>query len=88
MTWEEKIEMLAARARAEELPQVDVAQSVLGILASGQAAPLTIAERFWIWLAAGASAVAIPAAAVAVAVHNASTGPLREIIDSVSWAML
>ncbi len=38
MNWEEKIERLAARAQAERTPRVDVTQSVLHILASGEAA--------------------------------------------------
>lgn len=87
MTWEKRLEMLAARARAEECPHVNVASDVLGILMSGQAEPLTVAESLWMWLAAGASALAVPAAVIAVTMYNASTGPLREIVDSVSWAM-
>ncbi len=87
MMWEKKLERLAARARAEEYPHVNVASDVLGILMSGEAEPLTVAESFWMWLAAGASALAVPAAAVAVAMYNAGTGPLREIVNSVSWAM-
>jgi len=87
MNWEEKIEMLAARARFEQPPQVDVAPEVLRILASGQAVPLAVGERLWIWLAAGASAVAVPAAAIAISVYNAGAGPLREVMNSISWAI-
>lgn len=87
MNWEEKIQRLAARARAEEPPRVNVAPDVLRILTCEQADPLSVGERLWIWLAAGASAVAVPAVAVAVSVYNASTGPLREIMNSISWAM-
>lgn len=87
MNWEEKIQMLAARARAEEPPRVNVAPDVLRILTTEQVNPLGVGERLWIWLAAGASAVAVPTAAVAVSVYNASTGPLREIMNSISWAM-
>ncbi|MBN1360694.1 MAG: hypothetical protein JW993_08885 [Sedimentisphaerales bacterium] len=87
MTWEQKLQQLAARARAEECPQVNVASDVLGILMSGEAEPLTVAESLWMWLAAGASALAVPAAVLAVAMYNAGAGPLREIVNSVSWAM-
>lgn len=87
MNWEEKFEMLAARARIEEPPRVDVAPAVLSILTSGRAEPLTMGERFWMWLAAGTAAVAVPAAAIAVTVYNAGTGPLREIMNSISWAI-
>jgi hypothetical protein len=87
MNWEKKIEILAARARAEEPPCVDVASSVLRILMSGQAEPITMGERLWIWLAAGASAIAVPAAVVAIAMYNTSAGPLHELVDSISWAL-
>lgn len=87
MNWEDKIEMLAARARTEQPPQVNVAPDVLRILTSGQADPLTVGERLWIWLAAGASAVAVPAAAIAISAYSAGTGPLREVMNSISWAI-
>jgi hypothetical protein len=87
MSWEEKFMLLAARARTEEVPQVNVVPEVLTLLSSGQAEPLTVAENLGMWLAAGASAVAVPAAGVALSVYNASMGPLREIVNSISWAM-
>ena len=87
MNWEDRIEMLAARARFEQPPQVNVAPEVLRILTSGEAVPLTAGERLWMWLAAGASAVAVPAAAIAISMYNAGTGPLREVMNSISWAI-
>jgi len=87
MNWEEKIERLAARAQAERTPRVDVTQSVLHILASGEAQPVTAAERFWMWLAAAASAVAIPAATAALVLYTRSAGPLNEIVEAISWAV-
>lgn len=87
MKWERRLEVLANRARAEEVPHVDVSTDVLNILMSGRAEPLTVAESLWLWLAAGASALAVPAGVIAVAVYNAGAGPLREIVNSVSWAM-
>lgn len=87
MNWEQRILNLAARARVEEPPRVDVALHVLATLTAGRAEPLTVAERFWMWLAAASAAVAVPAAVIAVIVYNASTGPLPEIVDSISWAM-
>lgn len=86
MNWEQKIERLAAQARAEAPPQVDVACSVLGILTAGAAQPLTRAERLWMWLAAASSAVAVPAATVAVVLYTRSAGPLNEIAEAISWA--
>jgi len=87
MNWEEKFMLLAARARAEEVPHVNVAPEVLTLLTSGRPEPLTVAENLWMWLAAGASAVAVPAAMIAMSAYNASMGPLREIVNSFSWAM-
>ena len=87
MNWEQRIEILAACARAEDPPHVDVASGVMRILMSGQAEPMSMAERLWMWLAAGAAAVAVPAAVVAIAMYNTSAGPLHEIVDSISWAI-
>lgn len=87
MNWEDKIEGLAARARAERAPQVDVTCSVLSILASGQAHPVSAAEHLWMWLAAASAAVATPAAVVAGILYRSSAGPLRELVDSIVWAM-
>lgn len=89
MNWEQKIEILAARARAEEPPHVNVAPDVMRILMSDEAEPYTVAERLWLWLAAGAAAVAVPAAVVAIMAYDAATrvGPLHEIVDSIAWAI-
>jgi len=87
MTWEQTIERLAVRARAERPPKVDVAQSVLQMLAAGQVEPLTVAERFWMWLAAVSSAIAVPAAAIAFMLYMRSAGPLNEIAEAISWAV-
>ncbi len=86
MNWEQRIERLAVRARAERPPKVDVAQSVLQILTAGQVEPLTVAERFWMWLAATSSAIAVPTAAIAFALYARSAGPLNGIVEAISWA--
>ncbi|RPJ26410.1 MAG: hypothetical protein EHM35_14905 [Planctomycetaceae bacterium] len=85
MTWEKRIEHLAARARAERPPKVDVADSVLQMLAAGQTEPLGVTERFWMWLAAVSSAVAVPTAAVAFTLYARSAGPLNGIAEAISW---
>jgi hypothetical protein len=86
MNWEQIIERLAAPARAEEPPRVDVAPSVLQMLTAGPTPPLTAAERFWMWLAAAASAVAVPTAVVAFVLYTRSA-PLNEIVEAISWAI-
>ncbi|MEN6334400.1 MAG: hypothetical protein ABFE01_09075 [Phycisphaerales bacterium] len=86
MNWEEKIDRLAARARDERSPRVDVAGSVLGILSARKSAPSGVAERLWMWLAAGASAVAVPAAIAAFIIYTNSAQPLSEIAEAIAWA--
>ncbi|MBN2450023.1 MAG: hypothetical protein JXR77_06520 [Lentisphaeria bacterium] len=87
MNWERKIEQLAARARDEHPPRVDVACSVLGLLTAGPVQPLTVTERLWMWLAAAASAVAVPAATAAFVLYHRSAQPLGEIAEAISWAI-
>jgi hypothetical protein len=87
MNWEDRIHRVAVRARTEPPPQVDVSYSVLAMLRTGQAEPIAVTERFWMWLAAASAAIAIPAAVIAVALYNASTGPVPEIVNSIAWAM-
>ena len=85
MNWEQKFERLTERARSEVPPQVDVASGVLRILCGGQAQPVAVTERFWMWLAAVSSAVAVPAAVFAVTTYMQSAGPLAEVAEAVSW---
>jgi len=87
MNWEQKIERLAARARAEDPPPVDVRFQVLASLTSGRAQPLTMAERFWLWLAAASAAIAVPAATTAFIIYTRSAEPLSEIAEAISWAV-
>jgi hypothetical protein len=87
MSWESTIERLAARARSENPPRVDVSRSVLETLTAGQVEPLSAAERFWMWLAAVSSAVAIPTAVVVFTLYARSAGPLNEIAEAISWAV-
>jgi len=87
MNWEQKIEQLAARARDESPPCVDVACRVLGLLQAGQVQPLTVTERLWMWLAAVSSVIAVPAAAAAFILYTRSAGPLNQIAEAISWAI-
>ena len=88
MNWEQKIEQVAARARVENPPRVDVTDGVLGVLASGQLQSLTVTERLWMWLAAVSSAIAVPAAAAAfLLLYTRTSGPLNEIAEAISWAI-
>jgi len=85
MNWKQ-IERLAVRAQADRPPTVDVAPSVIRMLTAGRAEPLTVTERFWMWLAAVSSAIAVPTAAVAFILYVRSAGPLSQIAEAISWA--
>ena len=87
MKWDQKIEELAARAREERVPRVDVTSAVLAMLTAGPVQTLTVAERFWMWLAAISSAVAVPVAVIAFVLSTRSAGPLNEIVEAISWAI-
>lgn len=87
MNWEEKIRYLAARARQETPPDVNVAPKVLRILVSSRAQPVAASERLWMWLAAVSSAVAVPTAVFALTTYLTSSEPLLEISNAISWVM-
>jgi len=87
MNWEEKIRYLAARARQEAPPEVNVAPKVLRILAGSRAQPVAAYERLWMWLAAVSSAVAVPAAVFALTTYFTRSEPLLEISNAISWVM-
>ena len=87
MNVEEQLRILAARARAEIPPQIDVTQRVLSILSAGQVRPAIVSERPLMWLAAFASASAVSAVVFAVIAEYLWTDPLMEISKAVSWVM-
>jgi hypothetical protein len=87
MNWEQKIERVAARARAEQPPRIDVACGVLALLRTDRMESATVAERFWMWLAVASSAVAVPAAAAAITLYVRSVEPLSELAEAISWAV-
>jgi hypothetical protein len=87
MDWQQKFDGLAAQARAERTPRVDVAQNVLRTLMAEEAGPLTTAERLWMWLAAVSTAIAVPAGVIAFFVYTKSVDPLNEIAEAISWAV-
>ena len=82
---ESLFEALSARARNESPPSVDVAGRVIAILNAEQNRIERMAEKPLLWLAAASSAFAVPAVIVAIMVYNASTGPLYEISQAISW---
>jgi len=78
-------EALAARARSESPPAVDVAGRVIARLSTEQSRIEKMTEKPLLWLAAASSAFAVSAVVIAIMVYNASTGPLYEISQAIAW---
>jgi len=84
---ESLFEALAARARSESPPVVDVAGRVIARLNAQQSRIEQISEKPLLWLAAASSAFAVSAVVIAIMVYNASTGPLYEISQAIAWVV-
>jgi hypothetical protein len=84
---ENLFEALAARARSESPPSVDVAGRVIARLNAEQNRIERMAEKPLLWLAAASSAFAVSAVVIAIMVYNASTGPLYEISQAIAWVV-
>jgi len=85
MKTEKKFESLAALARSDTPPDVDIADRVLAVLTPGQ--PLPISERPLMWLAALSSTVAVPVAVFTIVMYYTSADPLRELVESIAWVL-
>lgn len=84
---ESLFETLSARARSEAPPSVDVAGRVIAILNAEQNRIERMTEKPLLWLAVASSAVTVPVVVAAIMVYNASTGPLYEISQAISWVV-
>ena len=84
---ESLFEALSARARSESPPSVDVAGRVIAILNAEQNRIEQLTEKPLLWLAAASSAVAVSTVVIAIMVYKASTGPLYEISQAISWVV-
>ena len=84
---ENRFEMLAARARSEIPPRVDVSGRVLAFLATEQNRFERISERPLMWVAVFSSALAASVMAIAVISYFFQTNPLAEISETISWVM-
>ena len=78
---------LAARARSETPPGVDVAGRVISILTAEQDRLDRISERPLVWLAVFSSAAAIPAAVLAIFSYYTWVDPLFEISQAIAWVI-
>lgn len=84
---ENRFEILAARARSESPPAVDVAGRVISLLSAEQDRMERMSERPLMWLAAVSSVVAVPVVVAAVVVYNALIDPLFEISQAIAWVV-
>ncbi|MHC4113626.1 MAG: hypothetical protein ACYSWZ_16800 [Planctomycetota bacterium] len=84
---EDRFEILAARARGEIPPGVDVAGRVIAILAAEQDRLDRTSERPLMWLAVFSSAAAIPAAVLAIVAYYTWVDPLFEISQAIAWVI-
>ena len=84
---ENLFEALAARARSESPPSVDVSGRIIARLSAEQSRIERMAEKPLLWLAAASSAFAVSAVVIAIIVYNASIGPLYEISQAIAWVV-
>jgi hypothetical protein len=80
-------QILAARARGDMPPRVDVAGRVISILTVEEDRLDRITERPLMWLAVLSSAAAIPAAVLAIVAYYTWVDPLFEISQAIAWVM-
>lgn len=86
MTPEEKLMLLAASARREVPPAVDVTARVSAILADLPTHPAVVSTRPLAWLAA-VSSVAAAIAVVAAIQFSGTEDSITEITNSIAWVI-
>ena len=79
-----KLRILAAKARAETPPTVDVTEKVIAILTSEQYRHQRVFDRPLMWLAAFSSVAAVVTVLFAIIIYNNWTDPLFEISQAIS----
>jgi len=83
MNLHEILTRLAARARAEQAPTVDVAEQVLQRLQTVER--WYVAEGPFAFVAALSSAAAACMAVASVLLYRMGTEPLKELAEAISW---
>ncbi len=82
-----RFEALISRARGEQAPTVDVAETVIELLGAQECLYEPVSDRPLVWLAAFSSAVAVPVVIAAVFVYQAWSDPLLELSRAISWVI-
>jgi hypothetical protein len=84
---ENRFEILAALARNDGPPCVDVSGRVLAFLATEQNRLERMSERPLMWVALFSSALAASVMVIAIISYFFQTNPLAEISETISWVM-
>lgn len=87
MDEERLVRTLAAKAKQEAVPPVDVADRVLAAIAEGRAEPAAV-DRPFACVAACAAVAAVVLAVLGVAAWNALLDPFMDNVNALTWVML
>jgi hypothetical protein len=87
MNIDKQLETLAAGARGERSPQVNVASAVLGALSYETGRRNVTSEKQLMWVAVVSSAVAAMIVVAAVAAYYNVSDPITEVSDAISWVI-
>jgi hypothetical protein len=87
INFDDQLKMLAARARSEASPRVDVGSRVLAILETEQSHLVRMSERPLMWVAVLSSALAASVMVIALISYFLQANPLAEISETISWVM-
>jgi hypothetical protein len=87
INFDDQLKMLAACARGEAPPRVDVGDQVLAILETEQSHLVRMSERPLMWVAVLSSAIAASVMAIAVISYYFQANPLAEISERISWVI-
>ncbi|MDO8303179.1 MAG: hypothetical protein Q7T18_08055 [Sedimentisphaerales bacterium] len=87
MNIEKQLEKLAARARGEQAPHINVAHKVLGAISYQAARYGATSERQLMWVAVVSSAIAAMIVVAAVAAYYNVLDPITEVSETISWVI-
>jgi hypothetical protein len=87
INFDDRLKILAACARGEASPRVDVSGRVIEILETEQNNLIRMSERPLMWVAVLSSAIAASVMFIAVISYYFQSNPLAEISETISWVM-
>jgi hypothetical protein len=82
-----QVEELAARARRESAPAVEVTAGVLRVLRTGPA-EAEVKGQWLAWAAGAAAAAAAPAVVLGIELYQLISDPLLAYVYQLNWALL